>query len=76
MPPQRWIYYVNPEEEVYYTILEGEVYYTIPEEEEEEVVARVFQVHPTYGRGKAPQQPVRTNIAPQLVLIGLSQGML
>ena len=45
MPPQRWIHYVNLEEEVYYTILE---------EEEEEVVAPVFQVHPTYGRGKVP----------------------
>jgi hypothetical protein len=44
MPPQRRIHYVNPEEEVYYTILE---------EEEEEMVAPVYQVHPTYGRGKA-----------------------
>ena len=63
LPPQRRIHYVNPEEEVYYTI---------PEEEEEEVVAPVFQVHPTYGRGKAPQQPLRTNMAPQLVLTGQS----
>ena len=44
-PAQRRIHYVNPEEEVYYTILE---------EEEDEVVAPVFQVHPTYGRRKAP----------------------
>ena len=45
MPPERQIHYVN---------LEEEVYYTIPEEDEEEVVAPVFQIHPTYGRGKVP----------------------
>ena len=67
MPPQRRIHYVN---------LEEEVYYTISEEEEEEVVAPVFQVHPTYERRKAPQQPMRTNIAPQPVLTGPSQSML
>ena len=54
-PAQRKIHYVN---------LEEEVYYTIPEEEEDEVVALVFQVHPTYGRKKAPWQPMRTNIVP------------
>ena len=52
------------------------MYYTIPEEEEEEVVAPVYQVHPTYGRGKAIQQPMRTNMAPQPILAGSSQGML
>ena len=76
LPPQRWIHYVNPKEEVYYTILEEEVYYTIPEEDNEEVVAHVFQVHPTYGRGKAPQQPLRTNMALQPVLTGPSHGMM
>ena len=64
-PPQRWIHYVNPEEDVYYAI---------PEEEEEEVVAPVYQVHPTYGREKAIQQPMRTNMPPQAVLTGPSQG--
>ena len=45
-PGQRRIHYVNPEEEVFYTI---------PEVEEDEVVAPVFEVHSTYGRGKALQ---------------------
>ena len=67
MPPQRQIHYVN---------LEEEVYYTIPEEDEEEVVAPIFQVHPTYRKEKAPQQPMRTNITPQPVLIGPSQDMM
>ena len=53
MPPQRWIHYVN---------LEEEVYYTIPQEKEDEVTTLVFQVHPTYGRGKAPQQPMKTTV--------------
>ena len=67
MLTKRRIHYVNPEEEVYYTI---------PEEEEEEMIAPIFQVHPTYGRGKASQQPMRTNIAPQLIITGPSQGMM
>jgi hypothetical protein len=54
MPTQRRIHYVNPEEEVYYTV---------PEEEEDAEVAPVYQVHPTYGRGKAIQQPMRTGVA-------------
>ena len=67
MPPQRHIHYVNPKKEVYYTI---------PEEEEEEVVIPVFQVHSTYAKEKAPQQPMRMNIAPRPVLFGPSQGMM
>ena len=63
LPPQRRIHYVN---------LEEEVYYTIPEEEDEEVVAPVFQMHPTYGRRKVPQQSLRTNMAPQPILTGSS----
>ena len=66
-PAQRRIHYVNSEEDVYYTILE---------EEEDEVVALVFQVHPTYGRRKAPQQPMETNIVPRLVQTRPSQGMI
>ena len=67
IPTQRQIHYVNPEEELYYSI---------PEEEEEEVVVPVFQVRPTYRRGKAPQSPMRMNMAPQPVLTGPSQGMM
>ena len=67
LPPQRRIHYVNPEEEVYYTI---------PKEEEEEVAAPVYQVHPTYGRGKAIEQLKRTNMTPQPILAGTSQGTL
>ena len=67
LPPQRRIHYVNLEEEVYYTILE---------DEEEEVVGPVFQLHLTYGRGKAPQQPMRTNMASQPILTGPSQAMM
>ena len=67
MPPQRRIHYVNPEEEVYYTL---------PEEEEEEISAPVYQIHPTYGRGKAIQQPMRMTVATQPVLAGSSQGMI
>ena len=65
-PAQRRIHYVNPEEEVYYTILE---------EEEDEVVAFVFQVHSTYRRGKVPQQPMKMNIMPRPILTRPSQGM-
>lgn len=51
MPAQKRIHYVNPE---------GEIYYTMAEEEEDTEDAFVYQVHPTYGRGKAVQQPMRT----------------
>jgi hypothetical protein len=43
-PIPKRIHYVNPEEEVFYAQ---------PEEEEEEASA-IYQVQPTYGRGKAP----------------------
>ena len=66
LPAHRRIHYVNPKEEVYYTI---------PKEEEDEVVAPIFQVHPTYRRKKTPQQPMRTNIVLQPVLTRSSQGM-
>ena len=66
-PAQRRIHYVNPEEEIYYTI---------PEEKEDEVVALVFQVHPTYGRRKAPQQPLKTNNVLRPIQTGPSQGMI
>ena len=56
-PAQRKIHYVNPDEEVYFTI---------SEEEEDEVVAPIFHVYSTYGRGKAPQQPMKTNIVPDV----------
>jgi hypothetical protein len=48
-PIPKRIHYVNPEEEVFYAQ---------PEEEEEEASA-IYQVQPTYGRGKAPQLPIR-----------------
>ena len=40
---------------------EGTVYYTMPEEEEEPEEAAVFQVAPSYGRGKTPQQLFHVN---------------
>ena len=58
-PAQRRIHYVKQEDEVYLTI---------PEEEEDEVVVPIFQVHPTYGTGKTPQQPMMTNIVLRPVL--------
>jgi hypothetical protein len=51
-PTPKWIHYVNPEEEVFYAQ---------PEEEEEEASA-IYQVQPTYGRGKAPQLPIRPSV--------------
>jgi hypothetical protein len=51
-PTPKWVHYVNPEEEVFYAQ---------PEEEEEESSA-IYQVQPTYGRGKAPQLPIRPNM--------------
>jgi hypothetical protein len=47
-PIPKWIHYVNPEEEVFYAQ---------PEEEEDHPSA-IYQVQPTYGRGKAPQLPI------------------
>jgi len=44
-----------------------------PEEEEEEMVAPVYQVHPTYGRGKAIQQPMQMNVPVPRVAAGTSQ---
>ena len=44
---------------------EGTVYYTMPEEEEEQLEdTSVFQVAPSQGRGKAPQQLFRVNNTP------------
>jgi hypothetical protein len=54
MPAQKRIHYVNPEEEIYYTM---------QEEEEDTEEALVYQVHPTYGRGKAVQHPMRTVVS-------------
>ena len=44
---------------------EGTVYYTMPEEEEDQLEdTSVFQVAPSLGRGKAPQQLFRVNNTP------------
>jgi hypothetical protein len=61
-PPQKQVHYVYPEEEVYYAMAE---------EEEEEV----FQVQPTYGRGKGVAIPIRPNMLNRNFLPGTSQGL-
>jgi len=55
-PPQKRIQYVQPEEEVYYTFAE---------EEEEEEMAPVYQVQPTYGRGRATMPFGRNPVGPR-----------
>jgi hypothetical protein len=64
-PTPKRIHYVNPEEEVFYAQ---------PEEEEEEASA-IYQVQPTYGRGKAPQLPIRPSVmVNRNYQVGPSQG--
>jgi hypothetical protein len=64
-PAPKRIHYVNPEEEVFYAQ---------PEEEEEEASA-IYQVQPTYGRGKAPQLPIRPSVMTNRnYQVGPSQG--
>jgi hypothetical protein len=64
-PTPKRIHYVNPEEEVFYAQ---------PEEEVEETSA-IYQVQPTYGRGKVPQLPIRSSVmANRNYQVGPSQG--
>jgi hypothetical protein len=64
-PVPKRIHYVNPEEEIFYAQ---------PEEDEEEASA-IYQVQPTYGRGKAPQLPIRPSVmANRNYQVGPSQG--
>jgi hypothetical protein len=64
-PTPKRVHYVNPEEEVFYAQ---------PEEEEEDAAA-IYQVQPTYGRGKAPQIPIRPGVmANRNYQVGPSQG--
>jgi hypothetical protein len=59
---------------VHYVNLEEEIFYAQPEEEEEEASA-IYQVQPTYGRGKAPQLPIRPSVmANRNYQVGPSQG--
>jgi hypothetical protein len=61
-PPQKQVHYVYPEEEVYYALAD---------EDEEEV----YQVQPTYGRGKGVAVPIRSHMLNWNFLPGPSQGM-
>jgi hypothetical protein len=64
-PAPKRIHYVNPEEEIFYAQ---------PEEEEEEA-STIYQVQPTYGRGKAPQLSIRPSVmANRNYQVGPSQG--
>jgi hypothetical protein len=61
-PPQKQVHYVYPEEEVYYAMADGE---------EDEV----YQIQPTYARGKGLAVPIRTNMLNRNYLPGTSQGL-
>ncbi len=61
---------VNPKQ-VHYIHPEEEIYYTLAEEEEDEV----YQIQPTYARGKAISFPVRSNVLNRNFLPGPSQGI-
>ena len=65
-PTQKRVQFVNPEEEVYYTMAE--------EEEGGEDTISVYQIQPTYGRGKAVQQPSRPKVPLQVNHPGSGQG--
>jgi hypothetical protein len=61
----KWIHYVN---------LEEKVFYAQPEEEAEET-SSIYQVQPTYERGKAPQLPIQPSVmANRNYQVGPSQG--
>ena len=54
-----------PPKKVQFVDEEGTVYFTVPDyEEEEPEYMPVYQIAPTYGRGKAPQQIYRAGYAP------------
>lgn len=61
----------GPQKQIHYVDEEG-VYYTLPEPETYEEINPVYQIQTGYGRGKAPQQLIRTTMIPQAV--GSSQG--
>jgi hypothetical protein len=64
-PTPKRIHYFNPEEEVFYAQLE----------EEAEETSAIYQVQPTYGRGKVPQLPIRPSMmANRNYQVGPSQG--
>lgn len=60
---QKQVHYVYPEEELYYAIAN---------EEEEEV----YQIQPTYARGKGIAVPIRSNMLNRNFLPGTSQGVM
>ena len=62
---------MNPKH-VHYVYPEEEIYYTIAAEEEKEV----YQVQPTYGRGKGIAVPICSNMLNRNFLPGSSQGMM
>ena len=62
------------QKQVHFMDEEG-VFYTLPETEDyEEEVNPVFQIQTGYGRGRLPQQLIRTNANPYSGMAGSSQG--
>lgn len=61
----------NPQKQVHYVYPDEEIYYTMANEEEEEV----YQVQPTYARGKGIAVPIRSNMLNRNFLSGPSQGL-
>ena len=62
---------VNPKQ-VHFVHPEEEIYYTLAEEEDEEI----YQIQPTYARGKTIAVPVRSNVLNRNFLPGSSQGVI
>jgi len=60
----------NPKH-VHYVYSEEEIYYTMAAEEEEEV----YQIQPTYAKGKGIPVPIRSNVLNRNFLPGSSQGV-
>ena len=63
-----------PQKQIHFVDEEG-VFYTLPDPgDQEEHINPIFQVQTGYGRGRVPQQLIRTNANPHGVVAGSSQG--
>jgi hypothetical protein len=61
----------GPKKQVHFVYPDEEIYYTREDEEEEE---EVYQVQPTYARGKGMAIPIRSNVLNRNFVPGPSQG--
>lgn len=59
-----------------YVNQEGDVFYALPDEEKEEMELNpVFQIQPTYGKGRTPQQLMRHNTMNRAAPVGMNPSM-